>query len=124
MEPMSPTLRKLRLFFVASIGFVLLEFANMDVFLSTLGAENGAGLTFFLFLMGLLYGWFVLGITLQKGLGRKGGIEYVTYLTYLVGFTALWLWSSWLSISAKIFNWVVGIILFIIVIVNLMRRKW
>jgi len=123
MEPISPMVKKLRLFFVASVGFVLLAFANMDAIFKAIGTESGTALIFFLYVIGLVYGWFALLITAQKDLHLGGGLQMLTYLGYLIGFTALWIWSSWQPFAAKIFNWVVGIILIIIIVVDIVRRQ-
>jgi hypothetical protein len=118
MESRSPLLKKFQMFSILLIGLILIVFANADSLCGTMGSEGATGLLFFLYAMGWFFGWVLIDITVQKDMHMSRWLEGLILFGYLAGFTALWIWSGWLSFSARIFNWFVGIILIVIVIVK------
>jgi hypothetical protein len=105
------------------IGLVLIVFANVDTLAATTGSEYAAGITIFLWIMGWLFGWFLIEVTTQKDMHMNRWLEGLILFLYMGSFTALWIWSMWASLPARIFNWLVGILLIVIALVSVARRR-
>jgi hypothetical protein len=124
MELNRPFLKKLRLFSLMLLGLILIIFANVDTLTAAIGSENAFLVSIFLYAMGLYFGWISIELATQLDRHINRWLEGFILFLYMGFFTALWIWSMGTSLPAKVFNWLVGIVLIVAVGVSVIKRKW